>query len=260
MANARKPKSAVAPHQGGRERQIEQASVSGRHDEAVEIIQDRLFEQLAKVGKAVANKQRLKLLELLAQTDRTVEALANEAGLSLANVSQHLQLLRGAGLVEARKSGLYVRCRLAGPEVLELIRSIRLVAGRRYGNLDRIVSGYASDAGGLEAVDCGELFKRLRRGSTIVIDVRPAEEYQAGHIPGAVCVPLAEIQKRLRDLPRSKEIVAYCRGPYCLLAHRAVEILRRGGRAARRLTDGFPEWAAAGLPVERPARLESSPL
>ena len=224
-------------------------------DEAFAALQDHLFERFAEVGKAVGNKQRLKLLELLAQTSRTVEALANAAGLSIANVSQHLQLLRAAGLVEAKKSGLYVHYKLAGPEVMELIRSMRAVAEKRLGEFEPIARGQARDANTIEPIDRGELLKRLRRGDAVLIDVRPPEEYAAGHILGALSIPLADLQKRLRDLPRSKEVIAYCRGPYCLLAHRAVEVLRRGGKNARRLADGFPEWAAAGLPIEpsRPA-------
>lgn len=220
-------------------------------DEAYAVLQDHLFERFAEIGKAVGNKQRLKLLELLAQTGRTVEALANAAGLSIANVSQHLQLLRAAGLVEAKKTGLYVHYRIAGPAVTDLIRSIRAVAENRFAEFDSIAHG--RDANGIEPIDRGELLKRLRRGDAIVIDVRPPEEFHAGHILGAASIPLNELRKRLRDLPRSKEVIAYCRGPYCLLAHRAVEVLRRGGRNARRLADGFPEWAAAGLPVERSA-------
>lgn len=234
------------------------AAASEARDEALEALQDHIFERFAQVGKAVGNKQRLKLLELLAQTGRTVEALANEAGLSIANVSQHLQLLRGADLVEAKKSGLYVRYRLAGREVLDLIHGLRVIAGKSFGDFERMAQGDAVGPNGIEAVNRSELLKRLRRGDTVVIDVRPSEEYEAGHILGAVSIPLAEIQKRLRDLPRSKKVIAYCRGPYCLLAHRAVEILRRGGRDARRLADGFPEWAAAGLPVQRAEPSNSS--
>ncbi len=219
-------------------------------EESSDAVQDRMFEQFARVGKATGNKQRLKLIELLAQTDRTVEALSRQSGLSVANVSQHLQRLREAGLVEASKKGLYVRYRLAGPEVFELIRVIRRVAESRSAELERIVRTYMTDPSELEPLTRSELLERIRDGSAVVIDVRPADEYRAGHIAGAVSVQLAEIDMRIADAWNGKEVVAYCRGPYCLLGYRAVELLRKSGRKARRLAEGFPEWMAAGLPVE----------
>ncbi|HLH75524.1 MAG TPA: metalloregulator ArsR/SmtB family transcription factor [Candidatus Binataceae bacterium] len=218
-------------------------------DEASAAIQDRLFEQLAIVGKAVASKQRLKLLELLAQTNRTVEALAREANLSVANVSQHLQVLRAAGIVEANRAGLFVSYRLAGPDVLALLTAIRSVAEKRLGEIDRLMRSYLANADDLEPLTNAQLLRRLRTGDIIVIDVRPAEEYAAGHLPGAICMPLPELKERLKELPTNKEVIAYCRGPYCLLAHRAVALLRHRGRRARRLREGFPQWQADGMPV-----------
>jgi rhodanese-related sulfurtransferase/DNA-binding transcriptional ArsR family regulator len=219
--------------------------------EALTPLQDRLFEQLAIVGKAVSNKQRLKLLELLAQTERTVEALARETGLSVANVSQHLRVLRNAGMVEATKSGFYVSYRLAGPDVLGLIEAVRVVAEKHLGELERLVRRHLTNAKELEPVTSEQLRERLRRGEVIAIDVRPPEEYSAGHLPGAISMPLSQLQRRLKELPSDTEIVAYCRGPYCLLAHRAVAIIRSSGRRARRMREGFPEWQAAGMPVEK---------
>jgi rhodanese-related sulfurtransferase/DNA-binding transcriptional ArsR family regulator len=236
------PASGRPPHAG--------SATAAKRPASFDAIQDSLFEQLARIGKAVGNKQRLKLLELLAQTERTVEALAAESGLSVANVSQHLQRLRETGIVEASKTGLYVRYRLAGPEVLELIRIIRRVAETRSAELDRIVRTYLTDQSQLEPVTREELLERMREGSAVVLDVRPVEEFRAGHIAGAISIQLDEIQKKLCEGWSRKEVIAYCRGPYCLLGHRAVELLRNGGRNARRLAEGFPEWMAAGLPVE----------
>jgi rhodanese-related sulfurtransferase/DNA-binding transcriptional ArsR family regulator len=215
---------------------------------------DGLFAQLARIGKAVASPHRLELLELLAQSERTVDSLANEAGMSIANASQHLQTLREAGLVESRKEGLFVHYRLADPAVFELSRALRLVAERRLGDLDRLVRRHFSGRATLEAVSMDELCARARAGDVVIVDTRPAHEYEAGHIAGAVSVPVDELKQRLRSFPKSKQYVAYCRGPYCVYADRAVDALRASGRRARRLTDGFPEWKAAGLPVETGAR------
>jgi rhodanese-related sulfurtransferase/DNA-binding transcriptional ArsR family regulator len=225
-----------------------------RYDEVSAHVQNKLFEQLAIVGKAIASKQRLKLLELLAQTERTVEVLACEAQLSVANVSQHLQVLRAAGLVEATKVGLYVFYRLAGPDVFELLSVLRSVAGKRLAELDRLLRCFMMGPGELEPLTSAELLQRMKTGEVLVIDVRPVEEYASGHLPGAISVPLSQLERRLNEIPRNREIIAYCRGPYCLLAHRAVALLRQSGRVARRLRDGFPEWQAAGLPVEGAAK------
>jgi rhodanese-related sulfurtransferase/predicted transcriptional regulator len=213
-------------------------------------LKDRLYEQFARIGKAVASPRRLELLEILAQGERTVEALASETALSVANASHHLQALREARLVEARKEGLYVYYRLADPDVFELSRMIRVLAERRLAEVDRIVRTYLADRDQLEPIGRQELLERAQAGTALVLDVRPFDEYRAGHVPGALSVPVDQLERRLRELPPDKEIVAYCRGPYCVLAFRAVEILRARGRAARRLVEGFPEWRAAGLPVE----------
>ena len=212
---------------------------------------DRLYGQLARLGKALASPHRLEILELLAQGERTVDSLATEMGLSLANTSQHLQALRQAALVEGRKDGLFVHYRLVGPEVFELSRVIRSVAERRLADFERLVRehfGHRADGG--EAVPMHELLKRARSKHVIVLDTRPASEYIAGHIAGAISVPVDDLQRRLRELPKDKEYVAYCRGPYCVYADHAVDLLRAKGRPARRLLEGFPEWRAAGFPVQ----------
>ncbi len=211
---------------------------------------EQVYELVARIAKAADSPRRLEILEVLAQAPRTVESLAKEAALSVANASRHLQVLRQAGLVESQKQGLFVEYRLAGGEVVELMRLLRRIAEQRLGDLERLVRAYSADRDGLEPVARDELRRRLRAGSVVLVDVRPAEEYQAGHIPGALSVPLGELPRRLRELPARKEIVAYCRGPYCLMAFDAVRLLRQRGRRARRLVEGFPEWRAAGLPVE----------
>jgi rhodanese-related sulfurtransferase/DNA-binding transcriptional ArsR family regulator len=211
----------------------------------------RLFAEFARVGKALGSPSRLELLEVLAQGDRTVEALAKAAGLSMANASRHLQILRDARLVEATREGVFIRYRLAGPEVFDLTRSVRTLAERRMTEVEQVTRAYHAGREGLEAVNSADLLRRVRSGTVIVLDVRPEEEYKAGHIAGALSVPLERLGAHLRRLPKGKEVVAYCRGPYCVLADRAVELLRARGRRARRLVDGFPEWQAAGLPVKR---------
>ncbi len=211
---------------------------------------DRLYGQYARIGKALGSPHRLELLELLAQGERTVDALASESALSMANASQHLQALREAGLVENRKQGLYVHYRLADPAVFELCRALRTVAEKRLAELDRLVRDHFGDRSDPELVKMQELLKRARKNDIVILDARPAREFAAGHIAGAISVPVEKLQHRLRELPKSKEYVAYCRGPYCIYADRAVELLRASGRRARRLIDGFPEWKAAGLPIE----------
>jgi len=212
-------------------------------------LKQRLLNELARVGKALGSASRLELLEVLAQGERTVEKLAQAAGLSVANASRHLQVLREARLVEAEKEGLFVHYRLAGPEVLDLTQSIRTLAERRIAEVERIARAFRQDREGLEPLRGAELVERLRAGTVLLLDVRPEEEFRAGHIAGAVSVPLERLGRELRRLPRDQEIVAYCRGPYCVLADRAVELLRAKGRPARRFAEGFPEWRAAGLPV-----------
>jgi DNA-binding transcriptional ArsR family regulator/rhodanese-related sulfurtransferase len=218
-------------------------------DGAQRIFKDRLYGQLARVGKALGNPHRLELLELLAQGERTVDALATESGLTMANASQHLQALREAGLVESRKEGLFVHYRLADPVVFELSKSLRTVAERRLAELERLVRDHFGDRSDPEPVPMKELLERARKGDVVILDTRPAHEFAAGHIAGALSVPVEDLQEGLRKLPKTKEAVAYCRGPYCIYADRAVALLRKHGRRARRLTDGFPEWKAAGLPV-----------
>ena len=211
---------------------------------------DRLYGQFALIGKALASPARLELLELLAQGPRTVEALASESNLSIANASQHLQVLRQSGLVESEKHGLFVEYRFAGNDVFELCRALRIVAETRSAELERIVRDHFGDRSESEAVSMDELLKRARKADVVILDTRPAPEFAAGHIAGAISVPVEDLQQELRKLPKNKEYVAYCRGPYCVYADRAVEFLRKHGRRTRRLIEGFPEWKAAGLPVE----------
>jgi len=215
---------------------------------------DRLYDQLGRIAKGLDSPRRLEMLEVLAQGERSVEHLADQTGLSLANASRHLQVLRGARLVEARKDGLRVYYRLAEPQVYDAVRAVRGLAERRLAEIDGLVRSYLKARDELEAVPREELLRRAREGSVVVIDVRPTEEYRAGHIPGALSVPLDQLARRIRELPARKEVVAYCRGPYCLMAYGAVEKLRGRGRRARRLADGLPEWRAAGLPIETGAR------
>jgi len=211
---------------------------------------DALYGQFAHLGKALASPLRLEFLELLAQGERTVESLAGETGVSLANASQHLQTLLRAGLVENRKEGLFVRYRLADQSVVELSIALRTVAARRRAELDRLVREHFGERSDAEAVAMADLLKRSRSRDVVILDTRPAHEYAAGHIAGAISVPVDALQRRLRQLPKNKEYVAYCRGPYCVYADRAVELLRASGRRAQRLLEGFPEWRLAGFPIE----------
>jgi DNA-binding transcriptional ArsR family regulator/rhodanese-related sulfurtransferase len=210
---------------------------------------DRLYGLFARIGKTLASPHRIELLELLAQGERTVESLAEEIGLSLANTSQHLQALRQAAFVESRKEGLYVHYRLADPAVSDLCRSVRTVAEHRLAELDRLVRDHFGHRSSAEPVGMTELLRLARSRDVIILDTRPPGEYAAGHIAGALSVPIDGMQRRLRELPRTRAYVAYCRGPYCVYADRAVDVLRAKGRRARRLLEGFPEWKAAGLPV-----------
>jgi rhodanese-related sulfurtransferase/DNA-binding transcriptional ArsR family regulator len=189
------------------------------------------------------------MLELLAQGERTVESLATEMELSVANASQHLQALKQAALVESRKDGLFVHYRLADPGVFELSKVMRSVAERRLADFERLVREHFADRIDAEPVAMDELLTLARSKRVVIVDARPANEYAAGHIAGAVSVPVDELHRRLKALTKGKEYVAYCRGPYCVYADRAVEILRTNGRRARRLVQGFPEWRSAGLPV-----------
>ena len=211
-----------------------------------------LFAQLATVAKAMSHGHRLELLELLAQGERSVETLAGLADLSVANASQHLQHLRRAGLVSARKSGHYVLYRLADDAVVSLLAMIRSVAERNIAEVEKLVNAFLRDKDSLEPVTHDQLLRWMREGLVTVLDVRPAEEFAAGHLPNAVNIPLKELERRLSELPRDHEVVAYCRGPYCVLAYEAVAELRRHGFDARRLVDGLPEWKLAGLPWTSP--------
>jgi len=214
----------------------------------------RLFDQFAQVAKALSHAHKLELLELLAQGERSVEALSKVAGLTIANTSRHLQQLRRVGLVESRKDGLYVFYRVAGDDVVDLLGSLRRTGERHIGEVTSIVTGYFGERDSLEPISREELLRRSKAGLVTVLDVRPGEEYGNGHIPGAVNVPLEEIEQCLKGLPKNQEIIAYCRGPYCVLAFEAVAALRQNGFRARRLEEGYPEWKAAGLPVEDVAK------
>ena len=210
----------------------------------------QLFEQFARVGKALASGHRLELLEFLAQGERTVEALAGVTGLSVANTSQHLQQLRQVGLVATRKQGLHVHYRLADADVSELLSVMQKIAEKQFAEVERIVRVYLTTKDGLDPISRADLLKRAAEGDVTVLDVRPPEEYAAGHVPGALNIPVKELIAHLEALPQDQEVVAYCRGPYCVLAFEAVSQLRAHGFRARRLEEGFPEWKTAGLPVE----------
>jgi len=209
-----------------------------------------LFDEFARAAKALASGRRIELVDVLVNGERTVEALASEVGLSVANTSQHLQVLRQAGLVTARRQGTSVHYRLAGPEVFQLWQALRTMAAGRLAEVERLAAAYLGARDELEPVTRQELARRLQDGDRLVVlDVRPAAEHAAGHLPGAVSIPVAELRRRLAELPGDREIVAYCRGPYCAFAHEAVAVLREEGFSARRLEDGLPEWQAAGLAV-----------
>jgi rhodanese-related sulfurtransferase/DNA-binding transcriptional ArsR family regulator len=210
---------------------------------------DRLYEQFARTAKAVASPKRIELLELLAQGERPVEALAQATGMGVTNTSAHLQVLRRAGLVATRKQATRVWYRLAGEEVAAFVVALRDLARSRLAEVDRVVADYFVARDALEPVSRTELLERAGRGDVVILDVRPAEEFLAGHIPGALSVPLDQLDRALGRLPKRSRIVAYCRGPYCVLAPQAVQRLRAKGFNARRLVDGMPEWRLAGLPV-----------
>ena len=214
------------------------------------IFKDSLYGEFAVLGKALANPHRLELLDLLAQGERSVEELAKEAALSLANASAHLQVLRRARLVEAEKRGLNVVYRLAAPEVFRLWQTLREVGSTRLAEIDRLVENYFTDRHELEAVDKEELLRLMADEAVTVIDTRPEVEYEQGHIATARSVPVGKLRRELAELPRDVEVVAYCRGPYCVYSDEAVRLLHRNGFKARRLSEGFPEWRAAGYPVE----------
>jgi rhodanese-related sulfurtransferase len=210
---------------------------------------DAIYEQFSRIGKAVSSPKRLELLDLLCQGPRTVEVLARESGLTVANASQHLQVLRAARLVEADKEGLYVKYRLADQTVCEFFRAMRVLAESRLAEVEQIKRRFLEGKEGMEPVDRKALLELVREGAVTVLDVRPVEEYRAGHIPGAISIPLKELQLRLSDLSRDQEIVAYCRGPYCVLSMQAVEMLRARGFNAVRLEEGIQDLRALGFPI-----------
>jgi len=209
-----------------------------------------LFSQFARVGKALSNGNRLEILEFLAQGERNVDELARVSGISVANTSQHLQQLRQAGLVVSRKEGLKVYYSISGDDVVALLDALRVVADRHVAEVERLVQTYLTVKDDLEPIPRDELINRIKEGSVVVLDVRPPEEYASGHVPGAVNVPLIELEDYLQKLDATQEVVAYCRGPHCILAFDAVARLREKGLQARRMEDGFPEWKISGLPVE----------
>jgi rhodanese-related sulfurtransferase/DNA-binding transcriptional ArsR family regulator len=212
---------------------------------------DSVYGELARIGKAVSAPKRLELLDLLCQGPRTVEVLAGQAGVSVANASQHLQVLRAARLVDAEKKGLYVEYRIADEQVSLFLLAIRRLATARLAEVSEVTRAFLTDRSAMEEVASDELLRRVRAGEVTVLDVRPSDEYRAGHIPGALSVPVSELKKRLGELPRRKEIVAYCRGPYCVMSIDAVDLLRKKGFTAHRMDLGIVDWRARGWRVAR---------
>lgn len=211
---------------------------------------DAIYEQFARLGKAVSAPKRLELLDLLCQGPKTVEVLADHAALSVANTSQHLQVLRAARLVEAEKQGLHVEYRLAGEDVCEFFLALRTLAESRLAEIEVVTREYLAGRSAMETVAGAELLRRVKSGEVTVLDVRPPEEYRAGHLPGAVSIPLGELKARFKELPKSREVVAYCRGPYCVFAVEAVELLRKKGFKAHRMREGVLDWRSRGWRVE----------
>jgi ArsR family transcriptional regulator len=209
-----------------------------------------LFAQFATVAKAAGHPHRLALLEQLAQGERSVDVLAERVGISIANSSQHLQHMRRAGLVAARREGKFVFYGLSDDSVLNLLASVRHIAERNLAEVDRVIRSYFDHRDSLEPVSRQELVNRAKAGLVTVLDVRPQDEFALGHVPGALNIPISQLKERLKEFDSGREVVAYCRGPYCVLSYEAVAILRGHGFKARRLEDGMPEWRAAGLPIE----------
>jgi rhodanese-related sulfurtransferase/DNA-binding transcriptional ArsR family regulator len=210
-----------------------------------------LFAQFAAIAKTLGHAHRLELLEQLAQGERTVEVLASRTGLSIANTSQHLQHLRRAGLLTAKRQGKFVHYTLADDGILDVLTALRRIAERNIAEVDRVVRGYFNKLDGLEPVTRKQLLKLIRAGAVTVLDVRPSDEFDLGHLPGAVNIPLRALKARLAEINPDREIVAYCRGEYCVLSFEAVALLRARGFKARRLEEGLPEWRAAGLPINK---------
>ena len=208
-----------------------------------------VFEHFAEVAKALGHECRLAILEHLAQGERSVDVLAQLTGLSLANASQHLKRLRAAGLVHTRKEGKYLVCRLSDDSVVNLLSALRRTSERHVADVEKVVSSYFRKRDAMEPVSQRELLRRMKDGTVTVLDVRPEDEFEMAHIPGAINIPVKQLSKRLSELSGEREIIAYCRGPYCVFAFEAVAALRKKGFQARRLEDGYPEWKAAGFPV-----------
>jgi rhodanese-related sulfurtransferase/DNA-binding transcriptional ArsR family regulator len=211
----------------------------------------KIYDQFARIGKALSSGPRIELLDLLSQTERTVEQLVQETRLSFANVSQHLQVLRRARLVEVRREGLHAYYRLADESVFEVWKALRATGERRLLEIKDVVQSYLKNRENMEPVTAEELVRRMDQESVVVLDVRPTEEYLAGHIPGAISLPVGQLKRRMKELPQDRQIVAYCRGPYCVQADTAVDLLNRNGFEARRLEVGLPDWRDLGLPVKR---------
>jgi rhodanese-related sulfurtransferase len=213
---------------------------------------EALFDEFARVAKALASGRRAEIIDLLANGERSVESIANDIEMSLANASQHLQILRRAGLVVPRRHGTTIFYRVASRDVVALWRALQRVANDRVAEVGRLARAYTGDLSGIDRLTKEELSKRLRRGDDLlVLDVRPPEEYAAGHVAGAVSLPVAELKRRLKELPRNKEIVAYCRGPFCAFAPEAARYLNKKGFPTRVLDTGLPDWEASGLPIEK---------
>lgn len=211
----------------------------------------RLYEAIGRVALALGSAGRLQILEFVAQGERAVDALASMTGLSVANTSKHLQALRQAGLVSARKDGLRVYYSIAGDDVAVLLAALREVSEHRVAEVEQILRVWLAHRDEMEAVPAQEVLERAKKGLVVILDVRPPEEFSAGHLPGAINIPIQELEKRLKEVPKRKEVIAYCRGPYCLMSYDAVSLLRKKGMKARRLEAGLPEWRSAGLPIER---------
>jgi rhodanese-related sulfurtransferase len=212
---------------------------------------DKLYAQFARIGKAISNPHRLELVELLAQGERTVEDLAREVNLPIANASQHLQVLRAAQLVDVRRDGLYAYYRLSDERVFRVWQALRDLGELQLAEIDRLVESFLKDRAPLQSINTADLLRRMEAGDVLILDVRPELEYRSGHIPEARSIPIDELEARLSELPRDQEIIAYCRGPYCVFADEAVTLLQKHGYRARRLIDGLPDWQAQHLPVER---------
>lgn len=211
---------------------------------------DGIYEQFARLGKAISAPKRLELIDLLCQGPRTVEVLAEQAAVSVANASQHLQVLRVARLVDAERKGNFIEYRLADEEVCRFFMALRGLAESRLAELEKVTRDFFDARGALEAVEGEELLRRVRQGEVTVLDVRPPEEFRAGHIPGALSIPIGELKARLDELPAGRDIVAYCRGPYCVMAVEAVEVLRQRGFQAHRMEQGVIDWRARGWRVD----------